>query len=91
MDFGLGQGEHQLFLQASGNQVQGTHIGTVVQGELKGTIDGNKVRFSSSLPFEGTSLRYRFEGKISGGVMKGSLDLGEYPNATWEAKRHTYA
>ena len=44
-----------------------------------------------SLPFEGATLRYRFEGKVSGGVMKGSLDLGEYPNATWEAKRHTYA
>ncbi len=91
VNFGLGEGEHQLFLQANGNQVKGTHIGTVVQGELKGTIDGNRVRFGSSLPFEGTSLGYRFEGQVSGNAMKGSLDLGEYPNATWEAKRHIYA
>ena len=91
VDFGLGEGEHQLLLQANGNQIKGTHIGTVVQGELKGTIDGNKVRFRSSLPFEGTSLGYRFEGTLKGDRMRGLLNPGSTPLATWEAKRHGYA
>jgi L-seryl-tRNA(Ser) seleniumtransferase len=89
--FHLGEAGHQLFLEARGHDVRGAHVGTVVQGEVQGTIDGDRVRLRSSLPFEGANLKYLFEGRVSGDEMQGSLDLDEYPTATWTAKRHRYA
>ena len=85
--FSLGEGQHLLFLEVQGNELTGTHMGTRVRGELRGTIDGSKVRLLSTLPFEGSRLRYLFEGTVSGNQMKGTLDLGEYPRATWTAHR----
>jgi hypothetical protein len=83
--------EHLLFLEGDGNQVTGVHIGSVVQGDVKGTIDGNKVSLRSSLPFEAVRLGYHFEGILSGDVMQGPLHIGAYPKASWVAKRHRYA
>ena len=88
ISFQLGASEHLLFLEADGNDVRGTHFGTVKRGQVEGTIDGNKVRLKTSLPFEGANLSYIFEGRVNGNQMEGSLDLGEYPNGTWKARRH---
>jgi L-seryl-tRNA(Ser) seleniumtransferase len=88
--FGLGEAAHLLFLEAHGNRLEGTHIGTRKRGSLEGIIDGDRVRFRSVLPFEGSRLSYRFEGVVRGDRMEGSLDLGEYPKAAWTAKRHGY-
>jgi len=85
--FQRGESKHLLFLEADGNDVRGTHFGTVVRGMLKGTVDGNQVRLKSSLPFEGANLSYIFEGRVKGNEMSGQLDLGEYPNGTWKARR----
>lgn len=85
--FQRGKSKHLLFLEADGNDVRGTHFGTVVRGMLKGTVDGNQVRLKSSLPFEGANLSYIFEGRAKGNEMSGQLDLGEYPNGTWKARR----
>ena len=89
--FGRGQATHLLFLQARGNGITGTHVGTRVRGELTGSINGDRVRFRSVLPVEGVRLGYLFDGTISGNGMAGTLDLGEYPTARWTARRHTYA
>ncbi|MEE8116332.1 MAG: hypothetical protein V3T28_04405 [Gemmatimonadales bacterium] len=89
--FGRGQATHLLFLQARGNGITGTHVGTRVRGELTGSIDGDRVRFRSVLPVEGVRLEYLFDGTIAGNGMAGTLDLGEYPTARWTARRHTYA
>ena len=63
-------------------------IGVIAEGRLHVTIDGNKVRLSSSLPFESVGLGYRFEGTLSGDRMRGLLNPGTVPLATWEAKRY---
>ena len=88
--FTLGESHHLLFLQVDGNDLTGTHVGTRVRGELRGTIDGAKVRFRSMLPFEGSKLRYSFEGTVSGHQMTGTLDLAEYPQAGWIAHRYDH-
>lgn len=91
MDFGVGEADHQLFLDADGNNVTGAHIGVIAEGKVRGTLDGNKVSLSSGLPFESVSLGYRFEGTLKGDRMRGLLNPGSTPLATWEAKRHGYA
>lgn len=77
-----------LFLEARGNELRGTHLGTRARGELEGRIDGSKLRFRSVLPCEGSMLRYTFEGTVSEDRMAGDLDLGEYNRAHWTAERH---
>ena len=90
MDFGVGSAEHELFLEADGNNVTGAHIGTIAEGRVRGTLDGDKVRLSSALPFESVTLGYRFEGALRGDRMAGLLNPGALPVATWEARRHKY-
>ena len=52
-------------------------------------IAGDEVHIASSVTeSHGDALSYRFSGKLSGDTMSGGLDLGEYLNATWTAKRH---
>ena len=90
VEFYRGAAEHLLFLQASGNRITGTHVGSLTRGPLEGTIDGDTVAFSSVLPIEGSKLGYKFSGRARGDRMEGELDLGEYPNAKWTAVRHSY-
>jgi L-seryl-tRNA(Ser) seleniumtransferase len=88
--FALGEAEHLLFLEAFGNRLTGTHVGSVTRGPVEGEIDGDRVRFQSVLPIEGSRLSYEFSGRMSGDRMEGDLNLGEYPNARWWAQRHAH-
>jgi len=86
--FLLGEARHLLLLETKGNALTGTHIGSRSRGEIRGTIEGDRVRFRSVLPCEESDLRYLFEGTVSGDRMSGELDLDEYPKAHWTAVRH---
>ena len=88
--FALGEAKHLLFFEAYGNRLTGTHIGSLTRGALEGEIDGDRVKFRSVLPIEGSRLGYRFSGRLSGDRMEGDLDLGEYPNARWSAVRYAH-
>ncbi|MCP5111457.1 MAG: aminotransferase class V-fold PLP-dependent enzyme [bacterium] len=90
IQYALGKATHQVFLEADGHDLAGTHVGSVTRGAVKGTIDGDRVKFRSVLPIEGSRLSYKFSGRLRGDRMEGDLDLGEYPNGTWSASRHTY-
>ena len=89
--FAVGEADHMLFMEANGNRLTGTHVGSLTRGPMKGTIDGDNVAFQSVLPIEGSKLSYRFSGRVDRDRMEGELDLGEYPNGTWTAVRHVQA
>jgi seryl-tRNA(Sec) selenium transferase len=89
IDFAAGSSEHALHLTQRGNDILGTHQGDFQARDLSGTIAGDEVHIASSVnESHGDALSYRFSGKLSGDTMSGGLDLGEYLNATWTAKRH---
>ncbi len=90
VSFLVGEAQHVLFLEASGNRLQGTHVGSVASGPAEGTVDGDVVTLTSVLPVEGSKLRYRFQGRVKDGRLQGNLDLGEYPKGTWAATKHSY-
>ncbi|MEN6533566.1 MAG: hypothetical protein ABFD89_07880 [Bryobacteraceae bacterium] len=90
VEFFLGTGEHSLVFEQDGGKLVGTHRGDILSGELRGRVDGNEIRFRSSMPYEGTRLSYRFEGKIDGDAMRGTVSMDEYGVANWTAQRHTY-
>ena len=90
MEFACGSARHRLFLETSGNRVTGTHFGRSLTGELNGVIDGDRVRFRSSFPYEGTRLSYEFSGAVEGDRISGEVSLGEYGQARFTAQRHRY-
>jgi len=88
IEYEVGSARHKLFLAAHGNQIAGSHQGWAYEGDLKGVIDGDRVRLRSSLPADGNVLHYTFTGAVSGQSLSGEVDLGEYGHARWHAHRH---
>jgi L-seryl-tRNA(Ser) seleniumtransferase len=83
--------EHTLHLRQTDGGILGTHQGDYVSRELSGSIEGNNVRMASSWTEQnGDSLMFRFEGKATGDTMSGTLDMGEYLQAKWTAKKHAF-
>jgi len=78
---------HRLHVRQQGNDLDGVHQGDFESRDLKGTIDGDAVRVRSSWE-HGDSLSYTFTGKVTGDGMTGDVNLGEYLDARFTAKRH---
>src|SRR5580704_16000484 len=76
--YAVGASRHTLFLETEGNRVSGSHLGWKLKGDLRGSIDGARVRLRSRLPYEGTALGYEFSGEVAGNTMSGEVSLGEY-------------
>ncbi|MDQ6706143.1 MAG: aminotransferase class V-fold PLP-dependent enzyme [Acidobacteriota bacterium] len=91
IQYEVGSSHHKLFLNAKENRVAGSHEGWAYHGDLTGEIDGNHVRLRSSLPAEGQRLSYTFTGTVSGNVMSGGVDVGEYGKGQWSARWHAAA
>jgi len=90
--FAAGTGNHTFHVRQQGNQLVGTHQGDFVARDFSGTISGNQVRISSNVgEVHGAALSYRFSGNVNSDSMSGALNMGEYLNATWTAKRHSFA
>ena len=87
--YDVGSARHRLFLTADGSRIAGTHSGWAYQGDLKGEIDGDRVKFRSTLPADGNVLTYSFNGSATGQEMSGEVRIGEYGSARWRALRHT--
>jgi L-seryl-tRNA(Ser) seleniumtransferase len=90
LEFVRGDSEHALVLEQRGGELVGTHKGDILVGDLRGTVEGNQVRFRSSHRYEGTRLGYDFQGTAEGDRMSGEVAMGEYGTARWTAQRHRY-
>jgi L-seryl-tRNA(Ser) seleniumtransferase len=90
LEFQYGRAAHRLMFEQDGGRLTGTHAGEFASGDLNGTVAGNRVRFQSSLPTDGTRVSFQFEGTEQGGKLAGTVGLGEYGEARWTAERHTY-
>jgi len=87
IEYAASASNHRLDIRQRGNELDGTHQGDFVSRDLRGTIDGDAVRVRSSWE-HGDSLNYTFTGRVSGDVMTGDVNLGEYLDARFSAKRH---
>jgi L-seryl-tRNA(Ser) seleniumtransferase len=90
IEFTRGSVDHVLVLEQNQSSLLGTHRGEFVSGDLAGTVAGNEVRFRSSQRIEGTRLGWDFRGQVSGDTMSGTVNMGEYGDARWQARRHEY-
>jgi len=82
---------HTLFLEQTGDQLMGSHRGEFLTAEVRGKVEGAKVRCRSSHHYEGTSIGYVFEGVAEGDTIHGTVDVGEYGKAPFTARRHFHA
>jgi D-glucosaminate-6-phosphate ammonia-lyase len=91
LEFLRGSAQHTIILEQKGSELVGTHRGEILSGDLHGSVAGSEVHFRSSHKYEGTRLSYEFAGKVDGENMEGLVNLDEYGEARWTAKRHKYA
>jgi L-seryl-tRNA(Ser) seleniumtransferase len=91
IQFAASQATHVVHLTQTDHRLAGAHRGDFIERDLNGSINGDVVRFSSvQTERHGDSLSYRFSGKVSADTMSGELDMGEYLEATWTARRRDY-
>jgi L-seryl-tRNA(Ser) seleniumtransferase len=91
IEYLAGTSTHVLHLKQQGNRIEGTHQGEFVSRDLGGTIEGDQIRLASFYTERnGDSLNFQFAGKAAGDEMSGTLDMGEYLQAKWTAKRHQF-
>ena len=88
MTFAAGNSRHTLQLRQQGNRISGSHQGDFVSRNVFGTIEGDTVRLRSAYTEDhGDSLLFEFSGKLSGNEISGVLDMGEYLQGQWTARR----
>lgn len=85
-----GSAQHNLIIEQHGDKLVGTHQGETISGDLTGSVAANLVRFRSSQKIQGTRLSFDFSGTVNGDTMAGNVNLGEYGEAKWTARRHQY-
>jgi uncharacterized pyridoxal phosphate-dependent enzyme len=86
------ESRHTLFIEQDGNAVRGSHQGDFSVRDLSGSVEGDQVKLRSTTAERGTgdSVSFLFAGAISGDTIAGPVYMGEYLNATFTAKRHSY-
>ena len=90
VDFFSSKSNHTLFLTQDGNRLQGSHQGDFSTRDVAGTIEGNQIKLRSQFSAPGDSVGFIFAGVLSGDTISGPIYMGEYLNAKFTAKRHTY-
>ena len=82
-----GVGEQHFELTQSGNDVTGMLRGEIYNAAIKGSVHGNEVKLQCRMAVSGYDVSWHFDGTVSGGVMSGKVNLGEYGAAEWKATR----
>jgi seryl-tRNA(Sec) selenium transferase len=82
--------QHTLTLEQNGNRLRGSHKGDFSVRDVFGTIEGDQVRLQSTDSKPGDSITFTFSGALAGDQLSGPVYMGEYLNAKFTAKRHTY-
>lgn len=82
-----GTGEQKFTIQQSGNDLTGTQKGEIYTADLKGAIHADQIELHSNMEVGGNSIRWAFKGAVQGNDIAGSVNMGEYGDATWKATR----
>ncbi len=90
VEFFSSKSQHTLTMEQDGNRIHGSHKGDFSTRDLFGTIDGDQIKLRSTESIPGDSITFTFAGSLSGDTISGPVYMGEYLNAKFTAKRHTY-
>ena len=87
VQYSRGAGAQQFSLKQNGNEITGVQQGEIYTATLKGSIHGSQIELRSTMAVSGYALEWTFQGIAQGNAMAGTVDLGEYGKATWNAVR----
>jgi hypothetical protein len=87
IQFIYGEGHHTAIIEQDADKLSGIYRGEFKEGSLNGSVKGDSIDFTGFLKHEASSLRYHYTGSVTGDLMEGTVDLGEYWTAQWTAKR----
>lgn len=90
MEFFSSRATHVLFLEQDGNWIEGSHQGDFSVREMAGMIEGDEVKLRSTDRHTADRITSIFHGKISGDTITGTVYMGEYLTAQFQATRHPY-
>ncbi|MEX0679831.1 MAG: hypothetical protein WD097_00475 [Balneolales bacterium] len=90
VEFFSSESRHTFFLEQDNNWLQGAHKGDFSMRDIAGTIEGNEVKLMSVERRPGNSIRFIFAGRLSGDTITGDVYMGEYLNAKFTARAHSY-
>jgi hypothetical protein len=82
-----GVGEQQFTLMQKGHALEGTQQGELYRAALAGEIHGGQIRLRSTMAVPGSTLDWDFSGTAQKDTMTGTVDMGEYGQAPWQASR----
>jgi seryl-tRNA(Sec) selenium transferase len=88
IDFYNSKGRHSFFIEQNGNNLIGAHQGEFTTRNITGTLDGNRIRLSSSERHNSQSVPFTFTGTAANDAIEGDLAMGEYLAAKFTAKRY---
>ncbi len=80
-----GTGNQHFTLQQNGNNLTGDHAGELYDATFRGSIHGNEIALTSTLPVTGYPVTCNFKGTVNGNHMSGTLSMGEYGEVTWDS------
>lgn len=90
LEFFSSKSQHTLYLTQDGNRIQGSHKGDFSTRDIFGTIEGDQIKLRSQHSEPGDSVGFIFDGTLAGDTFSGPIYMGEYLNAKFTAKRHSY-
>jgi L-seryl-tRNA(Ser) seleniumtransferase len=90
LEFFSSKSQHTLYLTQDGNRIQGSHKGDFSTRDIFGTIEGDQIKLRSQHSEPGDSVGFIFDGTLAGDAFSGPIYMGEYLNAKFTAKRHSY-
>ncbi len=82
-----GAGEQHFTLKQDGNTLTGVQNGELYKSDLKGSIHANQIELHSNMAVSGNSVPWNFKGTVDGTNITGTVQMGEYGEATWKATK----
>ena len=83
-----GSGNPTITLKQEGETLTGTYKGQLGEATLKGTINGNDIKFGFKINVQGQDLEVEYAGTVEGNTMKGKVKLGELGEGTFTGKKN---
>ena len=91
IEFFSSRSRHTLFIEQDGNWIQGSHQGDFTARDVFGMIEGDQMQAAAASNGDPEApSRSCSPAAVSGDTMSGPIHMGEYLNAKFTAKRHTY-
>jgi L-seryl-tRNA(Ser) seleniumtransferase len=100
VEFLQGARDHRLVLRQRGGEIAGEQQSAQFAGPIEGHLDGDRVRFTFAGRYEASTLSYRFDGRVVGSAMSGTVALGaasdqnaglvnrsQFGTGQWQARR----